>query len=61
MRIFHQRLPAAKVLISDNEADEIVFRAVPRGALDTEIRPVGSRRVEGLSSEPSTAIHSQCP
>jgi len=33
MRIFHQRLLAAKVLISDNEADEIVFRTVfPLGA-----------------------------
>jgi hypothetical protein len=27
MRIFHQRLRAAKVLISDNEADEIVSAA----------------------------------
>lgn len=36
MRIFHQRLPAAKVLISDYHAGEIVSRAFP--ALGIAIR-----------------------
>lgn len=55
MRIFHQRLLAAKVLISDNEADEIVFRAV---SFDIETCFEGSRRIEGSLNETQTAnIH----
>jgi len=54
MRIFHQRLFAAKVLISDKEADEIVFRAVSRGGFNARNSLGRSRRIEGPSTELQT-------
>jgi len=51
MRIFHQHLLAAKVLISDSEADEIVFHAVSPLATVSTLKPVlkDPRTIEGSS------------